>query len=185
MSSQWKLLWRILSAAVTGLVVLLAVLLVGVRLLGLTPYTVLSGSMEPVYPTGSLLYVKKSNSAAVKVGDAITFVLNEDLVIATHRVVEIDTTNTCFYTKGDANEHRDSAPVDFRNLIGKPQFCIPLLGYVAHFLSAPLGQTVAVASAALLLLLSFLPSLITALHGKRSKSTQALDMEPPPSVEPG
>ena len=44
-----KILSKTLSTAFVAAVVLLAVLLAGVRLVGLTPYTVLSGSMEPTY----------------------------------------------------------------------------------------------------------------------------------------
>ena len=45
--------------------------------------------MEPTYHVGSLLYVKKIAPEAVQVGDPITFVLDENLTVVTHRVVEI------------------------------------------------------------------------------------------------
>ena len=51
--------WNVISSILVALVVLLALLLVGARLFGLQVYTVLSGSMEPTYHTGSLIYVKK------------------------------------------------------------------------------------------------------------------------------
>ena len=62
----------------------------------------------------------------VEVGQPITFVMNEDLVVATHRVVEIDKENQRFYTKGDANENVDGAPVHFNNLIGVPVYSITI-----------------------------------------------------------
>lgn len=74
--------------------ILLAVLLVGVRLIGLTPYAVLSGSMEPTYHVGSLIYVQDIDPADVTVGTPLTFVVNEDLLLATHRVVDIEVRNT-------------------------------------------------------------------------------------------
>ena len=77
-----------------GLIVLLAVALVGVRALGLTPYAVLSGSMEPTYHVGSLIYVEKVDPSEVQVGDAITFVVNDDLLVATHRVVDVEVRTT-------------------------------------------------------------------------------------------
>ena len=52
-------IWNIVSTIIVALVVLLAVLLVGVRLVGIQVFTVLSGSMEPTYHTGSVIYVKK------------------------------------------------------------------------------------------------------------------------------
>ena len=130
MPTLLKRLWNIVTTVLVAAVVLLAVLLVGVRLVGLTPFVVLSGSMEPTYPTGALIYVKKVPAEQIQVGDPITFVMNEDLVVATHRVVDIDGENQRFTTKGDANDAVDGAPVHFKNLIGKPVFCIPKLGYV-------------------------------------------------------
>ena len=56
-----KKAWNVLTTIVVIIVVCAAVLLVGVRLIGLQPYTVLSGSMEPVYHTGSLIYVKEAD----------------------------------------------------------------------------------------------------------------------------
>ena len=47
----------------------------------------------------------------MQVGDAITFVLNEDLDVVTHRVISIDAENEHFYTQGDANDAPDGAPV--------------------------------------------------------------------------
>ena len=74
--------------------VLLAIALVGVRLVGLTPYAVLSGSMEPTYHVGSLIYVKDIAPEEVEVGMPLTFIVNEDLLIATHRVVDISVVET-------------------------------------------------------------------------------------------
>ena len=96
-SKKFKLIWNIVTGAIVALFVVVAILLVGVRLVGLEPYTVLSGSMEPTYPVGSLIYVKSVDPQDVTVGQPITFVLNEDLVVATHRVVEIDEENHSVY----------------------------------------------------------------------------------------
>ena len=51
-------IWNAVSTALVVLVVILALLLVGARLVGLQVFTVLSGSREPTYHTGSLIYVK-------------------------------------------------------------------------------------------------------------------------------
>lgn len=61
-----KKLWNMITTVLVALVVILAILLVGVRVIGLTPYVVLSGSMEPTYHTGSLIYVKKSILSKLK-----------------------------------------------------------------------------------------------------------------------
>lgn len=151
--------YHIVTTVIMVVVVALAVALVGVRVVGLDVYTVLSGSMEPTYHTGSVIYVKSCDASEVQVGDPITFVLNEDLVVATHRVIEIDAEQGAFYTKGDANEAADGSPVLYENLIGKPVFSIPYLGYLADYVQSPPGMYVAIAACAVLILLTFLPDL--------------------------
>lgn len=85
----FRKIWNTITTVVVVLVVVLAIALVGVRLVGLTPLTVLSGSMEPTYHVGSLIYVQKVDPAEITVGMPITFVLNDDLMVATHRVVGV------------------------------------------------------------------------------------------------
>lgn len=87
-------IWGFINTLFVIAVILLAVLLVGVRLVGLTPYAVLSGSMEPTYHVGSLIYVKDADHTQIQPGDPITFVVNEDLLVATHRVVDISIVET-------------------------------------------------------------------------------------------
>ena len=179
--------WLVVAAAVV-----LAVLLAGVRVFGLTPYCVLSGSMEPQYKTGSLIYVKHAAPEDVSVGDAITFVLNEDLVVATHQVYQIDRENRCFYTQGIANVdsegniQHDPAPVLYENLIGKPVFTIPKLGYVSDYLSTPPGMYVGIGAALIMLILFFLPDMLKAAEesdakeaaGRSGRAPQGRDRKP-------
>ena len=151
--------WNIISTIIVILIVALTIMLVGSKLIGFTPYAVLSGSMEPTYHVGSLIYVKDIPASEVQVGDPITFVLDENLTVATHRVVEIDADNQHFITKGDANEFIDAKPVHFNNLIGVPKASVPGLGYLANYIQHPPGKYFAIAIAAILLLLAFLPGL--------------------------
>ena len=155
-----KKTWNVVSTALVALVVLCAIFLMGSRLLGFRVFTIISGSMEPEYSVGDLIYVKSVDVNTIKVGDPITFILNEDLVVATHRVVEIDTEKKHFYTKGDANDTPDASPVHFNNVIGVPQFSIPKLGYVSDFVQHPPGMYVAIAVGAALVLLAFLPDIL-------------------------
>lgn len=156
-TSVLKKVWNISSTVIVVLVIIFAVLLVGVRLFGIEAYSVISGSMEPKYPVGSLIYVKEAEPSEIEVGDVITFVLKNETP-ATHRVIGIDEENQKFYTKGDANDTED-APVHFNNLIGKPIFKIPYLGYIAYYIQHPPGMYVAIAIGACLLLLVFIPDL--------------------------
>jgi len=161
MPKKVKKIWDAVTTVLVALVVVFAVFLMGSRLVGLQVFNVISGSMEPTYSVGDLLYVKTVDPDGVKIGDPITFVLNEDLVVATHRVVGIDGEKRQFTTKGDANETEDAAPVHFNNLIGVPVFAIPLLGYVSAYIQSPPGMYVAIGFGALLLAAVFLPDMLT------------------------
>lgn len=161
-----KKIWSVTSTALVALVVVCAVFLTASRLLGFQVYSVVSGSMEPELKVGDLIYVKSVASIEdIRVGDDITFVLNEELVVATHRVVRIDAEKQHLYTKGIANELEDDTPVHFKNVIGVVKFNIPLLGYVSDFVQTPPGMYVAIAAGAGLLVLVFLPDFL----GKKKK----------------
>ncbi len=161
MKNTLKKIWNIVSTTLVVLMVLCAVFLMGSRLLGYECYTVISGSMEPKYMVGDLLYVKEIDPATIKVGDDITFILNEDLVVATHQVVRVDAAKQHLYTKGLANEIEDSEPVHFNNVIGVPQFAIPKLGYVADFIQHPPGIYITIAVGIVLILVVFLPDIMS------------------------
>ena len=155
-----KKIWDIISLTIVILMVLCAIFLMGSRLLGYRVFNIISGSMEPVYSVGDLIYVKEVAPEDIKVGDDITFVLNEDLVIATHRVVRIDPEKKHFYTKGVANDTEDAAPVQFNNLVGVPQFSLPMLGYVSEFIQNPPGMYIVLILGAAMLIIVFLPDLM-------------------------
>ncbi len=144
------------------LIVAFAALLVGGKLFGINAYTVISGSMEPTYPVGCLIYVADAEPSEVKVNDVITYVLPSNTP-CTHRVIGIDEENQKFYTKGDNNNIEDGEPVHFKNLIGKPIFHIPYLGYAANYIQNPPGRYVVFAGGCLLVLFAFLPDVIVAL----------------------
>ena len=116
-----------------GIVILLVVLLISVpvaapRILGYQVYEVETGSMEPEYPKGSLVYVREQSASEIQVGDVITFRLGTNTsYVMTHRVADIEEGD--FVTKGDANDSVDPEKVMAENLIGKTVHCIPKLGY--------------------------------------------------------
>ena len=154
-------------------VVILALLLAGPRLVGMQVFTVLSGSMEPAYHTGSLIYVKDVDPFEIKEGQVITFMISEDTV-ATHRVVGIvpdeDEPGTIrFRTKGDANNAEDGTLVHYKNIIGTPVLTIPELGYLASYIQNPPGKYLAISAGAILLMLVFIPDLFTKEEEKPTK----------------
>ena len=160
MKNTAKKIWNIISTVLVALIVLCAVFLMGSRLLGFQCYNVISPSMEPEYCVGDLIYVKHTDPATIKEGDVITFLVNEDLVVGTHRVVRVDRENQRFYTKGDANDVEDRDPVHYNNVIGVPKFAIPKLGYVSDFIQNPPGTYITLAVGLALILLVFLPDML-------------------------
>ena len=171
-----KKLWNGLTTVLVALVVVLAVLLVGVRLVGLTPYVVLSGSMEPTYHTGSLIYVKKADPFTIEAGTPITFMMDED-TIATHRVVEVvpdetDSTVVRFRTKGDANDAPDGSLVHYKNVIGTPVFSIPYLGYVSDYITNPPGMYIGFTVLGIIILMLFAPDLLRAADKADKKAEE-------------
>ena len=177
MSKTILRIWNTITTILVVLVVIMAILLVGVRLVGFQVYTVLSGSMEPTYHTGSLIYVKKVDYHDIQAGDPITFMLDEDTV-ATHRVVRVvpdedDPTVIRFATKGDANENEDGRLVHYKNVIGEPKFSIPGLGYVANYIQNPPGKYVAMCGGAILLLLVFIPDIFASDEDDKKKEKKS------------
>lgn len=93
-------------------------------------YVVLSGSMEPSIPTGSICCVDTGIPAEeIRQGDVIAYRLSNEVRVL-HRVVEVDEKEKQFITKGDANECEDFSPVSFGQYIGKERGVLPFLGYV-------------------------------------------------------
>ena len=171
-----RAIWNVFTWSLMAVAVLAAIALVGVRLVGLKPFTVLSGSMEPTYKTGSIVYVKKINYQALAVGDPITFMLDENTV-ATHRIVEVvpdeeEPGVVRYRTKGDNNDAADGGLVHCKNVIGMPVFTIPLLGYAAHYIQNPPGTYVVIAACALLVMLAFLPDLFADGEEKKPRRSQ-------------
>lgn len=159
-----KTIWNTITTIFIAIVALLAIALVGVKLFGIEIYTVLSGSMEPAYKTGSVIYVKPVDTAELQEGDVITFHLTGE-TIATHRIIEVlpeedGTGAAAFRTKGDANDVEDGSPVSAEAVIGSPVFTISGLGFLVSYLQSPSGRFAVIGAGLLLILLLFLPSLI-------------------------
>ena len=164
MKPKLKKILKIVLNIFVIFVVVLAILLHGLQFVGLKPYSVLSGSMQSVYPTGSLLYIKDVNPETLEVGDIITYRMAGD-TLCTHRIIEIvpneDNLDIVrFRTKGDENDFADGNLVEYDAIIGKATFCIPLLGYLATYISIPPGKYIAFSVAAAIILIEIIISII-------------------------
>ncbi len=123
---------RIVSGGFVALVALMAAALIVPRILGYTPYTVLSGSMEPNYPIGSVVFVHHVEPEHIHENDVVMYQLANGIPV-THRVVSVNSAQRTLITKGDANPTADIAAIPLDAVVGKAGMCLPLLGYAALF----------------------------------------------------
>lgn len=161
MGNAIKRTLNILSSVLVTAAVVLAFFLWGFRLFGMEAFVVQSGSMEPEYHVGSLIYTKETDAAELELRDVITFNLGNG-INATHRIVEIveEDGQLGFVTKGDANDFADNGLVRPEAIVGKVMFTVPLLGYLANYIQTPSGTFAMVVFVAATLLLIILPDFI-------------------------
>lgn len=137
-------LWHYLGLGVGGgllaLVVALAMAVIVVpAVVGATPLTVLTSSMEPTLPPGTLVVIKPATVDEIKVGDVLTYQIRSgDPAVVSHRVVSrtVSTNGTTtFMTKGDNNDVADANPVTPSQIKGTVWYSIPWLGYLNSAIS--------------------------------------------------
>ena len=127
---------------VIAVIALLLIAFIALKAAGFQFFVVMSGSMEPVLPVGSVVLVEPTPYNEIQVGDDISFVVGEEKVTVTHRVVEKDEGANTLTTKGVANNVSDD-PIPASAVIGKVIFDIPLVGRLLYFLSSLQGKIVA------------------------------------------
>lgn len=156
-----KRVWNAITTVLVSLMVILAALLWGFRILGFEILVVQSGSMEPNYHVGSLVYVKPVETAELNPGDVITFELGGG-VRGTHRIIDVlhEDGKVSFVTKGDNNDHADFNPVLPENIVGQVKFTIPYLGFLITYIQQPPGIYITVSVVSVILLLTILPDII-------------------------
>ena len=108
------------------------------RFMGYGIYSVVSGSMEPELPVGSIAYVKPEEPALLQEGDVIAF-QNQGSVVM-HRVVANHPVDKVLTTKGDANEIEDFGEVRYEYVIGRVEKHYPMLGQVMMICTAAPGR---------------------------------------------
>ncbi|SDJ25418.1 signal peptidase I SipW [Salimicrobium halophilum] len=107
--------------------------------------TVLSGSMEPEFMTGSVIAVNPDvDVKSFEAGDVITFMKDADTLV-THRIIDVTNSgdNVLYTTKGDNNDGPDTEPVLAENVVGEyTGFTVPYLGKLIDFANSPTGAIV-------------------------------------------
>lgn len=156
-----------LSTFLVTLVALVAVASVLLKLAGFSLFTVETDSMAPLYPTDALVIVKEVDPATIKAGDVITYVLNEDGVLVTHRVMAVNTSSESFITKGDANQTDDPLPVRFENVVGKVMIGFPKLGAPLRALVAEENRPYVIGGMVAIVVLSLAWDIVVARRKKR------------------
>ncbi|WP_026703036.1 signal peptidase I SipW [Salibacterium aidingense] len=146
--------------------------------------SVLSGSMEPTFQTGSIIAIEptEENGTEYQEGDIITFQQDRDTLV-THRITEVNESGSqvIYKTKGDNNDAADMEPVLNSNVVGQyTGFTIPYAGYFIDFANSPTGA----------LVLLIVPGIIIFLYGilsiwrelrKLETKTKTDSAEEPPS----
>ena len=114
------------------------------RLMGYQIYTVVTGSMEPEIPVGSMVYVKSINPKELQEKDVVAFYGGRDTnAIITHRVVSNNEIAGQITTKGDANKTEDMNPVSYSDVIGIVEYTIPKAGALAQAFTSSQGKIAA------------------------------------------
>ena len=116
------------------------------RIIGYELYNVVSGSMEPEIPIGSVVYVESVDPVDVQEGDVIAFQSGDSVVV--HRALENHSVEGVFVTKGDANEGEDFNDVPYSDLIGRVSRHYPMLGALMEIYTSNVGKVYVVCFAA-------------------------------------
>ncbi len=122
------------------------------NILGLRSFVVLTGSMEPNIPVGSLIFTQKQEG--YKKGDVIAF--SQGDINVTHRIVGIKNNfgRNGYQTKGDANNTPDKTLVNSKDVLGKSIFLVPFIGRLVNFLRTPQGFVLLIIIPAILIIIS-------------------------------
>ncbi len=156
----WTAVGALANYVVTTLLVIavtaLLVVNVGPLFLPYRLYTVLSGSMEPTIPVGSLVVLRQAGAAEIRTGDIITFSPpGHAAQMVTHRVVSItrdaETGQPQFITKGDANAVSDDWHIPAQGTGLLYVLHVPLLGYAFAMLQSSIGRICFILAPAMLL----------------------------------
>jgi signal peptidase I len=152
----------------TGALALGAVDLVGPQV-GFYPMVVVTGSMAPALPVGSLVVVERTRLEDLVPGEIVTVRLKSGDLL-THRLGRIvgTTDGPALVLKGDANDAADPLPVPASSLVGEVAFSAPGIGFAFWALRQPIGL---VAFAALIAMLFLTARALRPLAGRRPTAT--------------
>ena len=110
-------------------------------IMGIKPFIVLTGSMEPIIKVGDLVIVEEIDENELKIDDIIAFRYTKEDVVLIHRIVGIEEYEgkTLFTTKGDNNQTEDKLNIEDKNIEGIYSFRLSKIGAIAMFIRTPQG----------------------------------------------
>lgn len=106
-------------------------------------FTVVTGSMEPVYNVGDVVISKEVDSSTIKKGDDVVYLGEKNDFkdkIVTHRVIKIEKKDNEYYftTKGIANDYSDPV-ISSDQIYGKVVYKPVVLSFLSGILNTKLG----------------------------------------------
>ena len=138
-----------LSWGLLAFVALVAALVIVVpAVTGSTPYTILTSSMEPGLPPGTLVVVKPIDPDEIVMGTVLTYQLESgEPTVVTHRVVAIQGETVAdgerqFITKGDANSAADEKPVKEVQIRGAVWYSVPWIGWINNLVNGDMRAVI-------------------------------------------
>lgn len=147
----------VLGIAVAVALAAAAAIAVVPALAGAKAMTVLSGSMAPALPVGSIVVARPVPPAEIVAGDVITYTDRDPASpatrVVTHRVTDVapGPGGPTFGTKGDANDAPDAGRVAAADVLGVQWYTVPWVGTVRDSLTTPAGLSYAAGIALLIL----------------------------------
>lgn len=131
MKKAFKIIDTVLFSCVLAVALCLCVM---IFFFHIKPVVVVSGSMEPEIPVGSLVFIDQRDQS-VDPGDVIAYRIGDTMdTIIVHRVVD-QNNDGMYITKGDSNDTADPASVTKQQIVGKEIFCVPKAGKVRFICS--------------------------------------------------
>lgn len=133
-----------LGVAVSGALLLLvlalfALLVVVPKVMGATPLTVLTSSMEPRLPPGTLIVVGPINTDDLVIGDVATYQIRSGQPeVVTHRIIAISSStdgSRSFQFQGDNNSLPDPELVQSAQIQGRLWYAVPWIGFANNFVN--------------------------------------------------
>ena len=159
----------------TTVFLLFAILIIAIpKLFGVEFRAVVTGSMTPEIPVGSLVVIVPTKAEDIEIGNDITFIIPDGTAV-THRVIEIDREKNEFTTWGIANDKSAiEAANKYENILGVVRIHIPVLGQIFSWLATLHGKIITVTAILAAYILSYIVGIWT-----KDKKKQTVALTPP------